>query len=107
MIKPLSAIFSPREKTRHRWSVASRTIAGTLGAYAVTALGTVAVSLVLAALGVTRSEAVTAATLASYAVFAVVAMAVFHAASPMRAWALLIGAAVPLSLIVWFLGPAR
>lgn len=103
MMKPLSAIVS----ARHRWSVASRTLAGTLGAYGVTALGTVALSLVLAAFGMVRAEAVTAATLASYAVFAVIAMAVFHAASPARAWCWLIGAAVPLALICWLLGAPR
>ena len=44
---------------RRRWSVASRTLAGTLGAYGVTAMGTAALSLVLAALGMDRAEAVT------------------------------------------------
>lgn len=103
MIKPLTALFA----ARHRWSVASRTLAGTLGAYGVTALGTVALSLVLAALGMARAEAVTAATLASYAVFAIIAMAVFHAASPARAWAWLVGVAVPLALLTWLLTATR
>ena len=92
---------------RRRWSVASRTLAGTLGAYGVTAMGTAALSLVLAALGMDRAEAVTAATLASYAVFAAIAIAVFHAASPARAWGGLLAAAAPLGLICWLLATPR
>ncbi|WP_221889490.1 hypothetical protein [Sphingomonas sp. IC081] len=92
---------------RRRWTVASRTLAGTLGAYGVTAIGTAALSLVLAALGMDRAEAVTAATLASYAVFAVIAIAVFHAASPARAWGGLLAAAAPLGLICWLLATPR
>lgn len=101
MLKSVTALLAPHEGARHRWSVASRTVAGTLGAYAVTALATVALSLVLAALGMVRVEAVTAATLASYAIFACVAMTVFHARSAGRAWLGLVAAALPLALLAW------
>ena len=99
------SIFSTA--ARHRWSVASRTLAGTLGAYVVAALATVALSLVLAGCGMARSEAVTAATLASFILFAAIAMTVFHASSPARAWRGLALAAMPLALTVWLLLPAQ
>lgn len=67
------------DPARARWAVAVRVLAGTLGAYGLAALVTVALSLALAALGMNRVEAVHAATLASFAIFAVIAMVVFHA----------------------------
>lgn len=88
---------------RPRLAVASRTIAGTLGAYGLTSLITVALSLLLAQAGMARTEAVIAATLVSFAVFALIAMAVFHAANATRAWLWLIGAAVPIGLAIWVL----
>ncbi|HUD28895.1 MAG TPA: hypothetical protein VMQ93_08490 [Novosphingobium sp.] len=91
---------------RHRLSVAARTLAGTLGAYGATVQVTVAASLVLARLGMARVEAVTAATLASFAVFAAISMAVFHARSVARAWLWLAATALPLALLGWLLGPA-
>lgn len=98
-----SALVS--EKAHHRWSVASRVLAGTLGAYGVASLVTVALSLVLARFGMDRVEAVIAATLASYAIFAIIAMAVFHARSAVHAWGWLIGLVVPLALLSWALMP--
>jgi hypothetical protein len=91
---------------RHRLSVAARTLAGTLGAYALTVQVTVAASLLLARIGMDRVEAVTAATLASFAVFAAISMAVFHAHSVARAWLWLVAAALPLALLARVLGPA-
>lgn len=99
------SIFSAA--ARQRWSVASRSIAGTLGAYGVASLATVALSLGLASCGMARSEAVIAATLASFIIFAVIAMTVFHASTPARAWRGLSLAALPLMLVVWLLLPAR
>jgi hypothetical protein len=90
-----------------RWSVAARTLAGTLGAYALASLITVALSLALARLGMVRVEATTAATLASYAIFAAIAMSVFHARSAAKAWLGLVIAALPLALAIWLLMPAR
>jgi len=83
-----------------------RTLAGTLGAYGLTAQITVAASLLLSRFGMTRVEAVTAATLASFAVFAVISMAVFHAHSVLRACLWLAGASVPLALLGWVMAPA-
>lgn len=90
-----------------RWSVASRTVAGTLGAYGLTSLATIALSLLLGALGMASAQAVIAATLASFAIFAFVAMAVFHAQSARRAWQGLVLAAAPLGMLLWLLWPQR
>lgn len=89
---------------RERWSVAARVLAGTLGAYALTALVTVALSRLLVGAGVSAVEAVTGATLASFALFAIAAMAVFHARSAARAWAWLAILAVPCGLVVVLTG---
>jgi len=93
------------EQTRGRWSIAFRTIAGTLGAYCLTSLVTVALSLLLARIGMDRVEAVTAATLASFAIFAVIIMMAFHARSAARAWGWLLSFAVPTGLAVVLMIP--
>lgn len=91
------------EQARGRWSVALRVVAGTLGAYALTSLVTVALSLLLVRIGVNRVEAVTAVTLASFAIFAVIAIAAFHARSAARAWGWLIVLAMPPALALLLL----
>ncbi|OYX65173.1 MAG: hypothetical protein B7Y88_10785 [Sphingomonadales bacterium 32-64-17] len=93
------------KQARIRSSVLARSLAGTLGAYGVSSLFTAALSLVLARIGMDRVEAVTAATLLSFAVFALIAMAVFHARSAARAWMWLIAIAVPTGLAVLALLP--
>jgi len=72
------------QQARGHWSVAFRIVAGAFGAYTLTSLVTVALSLLLARIGMGPVEAVTAATLASFAIFAGVAMAAFHARSAAR-----------------------
>lgn len=98
-------MISLRPSARRRWSVLSRILAVTLGAYALTSLVTVALSLLLARIGMDRVEAVTAATLASFAIFALIAMMSFHARSAARAWAWLLSVSVPTGLIVLLLMP--
>lgn len=85
-----------------RLSTPSRVLAGTLGAYGVTSLATVALSLALVRLGTPKVEAVTAATLASFLIFAMIAMAVFHARSATRSWAWLAGGALVFG-VIWLL----
>ncbi|MET0273296.1 MAG: hypothetical protein ABW360_09920 [Phenylobacterium sp.] len=87
------------ETARGRWSVAFRTLAGTLGAYGLTSLAVVVASLLAARLGLAKAEAVTAATLASFALFAAVAMAIFHVPSAARAWGWLAVASVTLGAV--------
>lgn len=71
---------------RPRLSMILRVLAGTAGAYGVTALMTAALARLLAWMGMDRVEAVIASTLASFAIFAVAAMATFHARTLVRAW---------------------
>jgi len=78
-----------------RWSVVSRVLAGTLGAYGLAALATATLSLLLATMGMGRVEAVIAATLPSFAIFSVAAMTAFHARSALRAWSWLAVFALP------------
>jgi drug/metabolite transporter (DMT)-like permease len=98
-MRPLSAA------ARARWAVTARVVAGTLGAFAHTTLATTALSLVLAALGVTRADAVTIALMASSIVFALISLSAFHARDPFRAWMWLAGTAVPLAVLTWALLP--
>jgi hypothetical protein len=93
------------EQGRLRWSAAFRIVGGTLGSYALTSLFTIALSLLLATLGMDRVEAVTTATLASFAIFAGLSMAVFHARSTRQAWGWLFGLAAPLGLLSWLVMP--
>lgn len=86
-----------------RWSVASRTVAGTLGAYALTSLLVVALSRLLARGGINGVEAVTTASLASFLLFAIIAITTFHARSATRAWAWQIGTALPAVILILLL----
>jgi hypothetical protein len=91
-----------KSSAKQRLSTTSRALAGTLGAYAVTSLTTVVLSLLLARTGLNRVEAVTAATLPCFAVFAVIALAAFHGRTATRVWAWLAVAAAILGAL-WLL----
>ena len=90
---------------RRRWLIAARVLAATLGGYAVISLLTLTAPLVLGRLGVDQAEALLAVTTASFPVYAAIVMAVFHARSAMRAWALLAATAFILGAAVWCLLP--
>ena len=92
---------------QHRLSVTSRVLAGTLGAYVLTVQITVVLSFLLSRIGLTKVEAVTAATLTSFAVFAALSMAVFHASHVTRAWIWLVATGAPLALTGYILGPVQ
>lgn len=92
-------------KPVYRWSVASRALAAIAGGYALTSLIVLLLSLALPWVGVSQAEAVLASTILSFLIYTAIIMAVFHARSAGRAWALLIGAGVPLGLVVWLLLP--
>jgi len=93
------------DPARARWGVTFRVLAGTLGAYGLASIATVALSLVMAALGMDRVEAVYAATIASFAIFAAIAIAAFYARSAGRAWGWLLAFTVPLAVLSWMLMP--
>jgi hypothetical protein len=77
---------------RHSLPIISRVLAAITGGYAVTSLLTLALTLMLAALGVNQAQALLAATTGSFLVWAAIIMAVFHARSALRAWLWLAGA---------------
>ncbi len=82
----------------HGLSVTARILAAVAGGYALTSLITFALSRLLPRAGMLQSEAVLAATIASFPIYAVIVMAVFHARSARRAWLGLIAGAVPCAL---------
>lgn len=92
-------------RAQARLAITARVIAGTLGAYGVTVLGAIALSLLLALAGMDRAQAVIASALASFAIFVAISVAVFHARSATRAWIALMVTAVPLALVDFFLSP--
>lgn len=79
-------------------AIASRVIAGTLGAFALGALATTVLSLVLARLGITPSDAVTIALMTGPVILALLSLSVFHARNALRAWVWLIAGAIPLTI---------
>jgi len=83
--------------TPSRLSVLSRVVAAFGGGYVLVSVLTVAASLVLAMMGVNKAEAVLATTIASFLIYALIIMAVFHARSATRAWIGILIATVPLA----------
>lgn len=85
----------------YRAAVLGRVLLAALGGYAVAALATGLFALVLP---MPRSEAVTTATLLSFAVMVAVVVAVFAARSLARAAALVLGLGAPLAGGLWLAG---
>lgn len=83
--------------SRYRLAVFSRILAAFGGGYILTSLAVVLLSLCLPG---GRASAVVSATMAGFLVYALVVMAVFHARNVVRAWVWIIGASVPLTLLV-------
>lgn len=86
--------------TGKRAAVTSRVLAGTLGAYLVTALMATAASILLIGLGVDPVETVAALLISSFVVLASISLAVFHAHNVKRAWFGLGLTAVPCGLVI-------
>ena len=82
------------EAARDRWGVASRVLAAAAGGYALTALATAVLALLLPLAGMSRPEAVLAATLASFTFYVMAVLWAFIARTALRAWLGLAGAAV-------------
>lgn len=96
--------MSSRSKTmsaRYRWAVASRVAAAMLGGYALTSAATVLVSLLWP---IPQAQAVMAATMLSFTVYALVIIWAFHAASIKRVWAVMLIGTAALSALAWLLG---
>jgi len=82
----------------YRLSTTSRFIAAALGGYGLTSLLSIALALLAASLGMNKAEAALAMTMASFPIYAVIVMAVFHARTATRAWLYLAIAAIPPAL---------
>ncbi|WCM92031.1 DUF3649 domain-containing protein [Acidovorax sp. NCPPB 2350] len=80
---------------RYRLAIASRSMAAVLGGYALAAAGAAAFSLVLA-LAMPRVEAVLAATMLSWLVYAVAVGWAFYARTAWSAWGGVLGPALAL-----------
>lgn len=78
---------------RYRWSVASRVLAAALGGYALTSSLTVLLSLVWP---LPKGQAVLAASMLSFTLYAVAVIWVFSVRSATRAW---LGMLIPTALI--------
>jgi Protein of unknown function (DUF3649) len=83
-----------------RGQLASRVLAAVVGGYAFTSLLTVVVSVLLPQLGVPRAQAVLAASMVSFFVYAAVILGVFHARSAAQAWRGLLLSSLPLTLVL-------
>lgn len=93
------------QRLRRSFPMISRILAATVGGYAVTSLLTLALPLILAALGIDQAQALLGATTGSFLLWTAIIMAVFHARSALRAWTVLAVAAAPLIVIVFTLLP--
>lgn len=97
--------YAAMQRIRRPLSIISRILAATFGGYAVTSLLTVALPLMLGALGINQAQALLAATTGSFLVWAAIIMAVFHARSAVWAWLWLVVASVPFALMIFVLWP--
>ena len=91
------------ETTRHRARVASRVLAAALGGYAVMALATAVLALLLPRLGGTRAEGVLTASMLSFVCYASAVMWAFATRSATRAWFGLGALALCLGAALWLL----
>ncbi|QMV75083.1 iron transporter [Comamonas piscis] len=87
---------------RYRLAVASRVLAALLGGYAVAALISAALTVLLLQTGMaTRPQAVVWTSLLSFALYAAAAIWVFATRSATRAWTVLCAVAAPCALLLW------
>ena len=85
----------------HRWSIASRVLAATVGGYVFTAVSSAALAQCLPLIaGVSRAQGVLIATLLSFVTYTVVALAVFCSRSASRSWAWLVIAGLSAALML-------
>ena len=89
-----------KEETRYRWMVASRVFIAAIGGYALTSAATIFLAMVWP---LPKAQAVMAATMVSFVLYAVVVIWVFSVASARRAWIGVIGATLVLSVIDWLM----
>ncbi|XOZ32795.1 hypothetical protein ACMDCT_11290 [Halomonadaceae bacterium KBTZ08] len=93
---------TPEQRLRYRLAVASRVLAAVIGGYTLTSAITVLLALVWP---LPRAEAVAAATLLSFALYAVVILWIFSAQNLRTVWGVLILATGASSVLAWALLP--
>jgi hypothetical protein len=91
-----------RRSWRYRSNVAARTLAGTVGAYAVAALFGAALARILP---MERLDATLIATLLAFLVAPAVTVWAYLARGPWRAVIGVIGLAASLAAVAWYAGP--
>ncbi|MFC3443674.1 DUF3649 domain-containing protein [Sphingobium rhizovicinum] len=87
------------------WPLLSRIMAAVIGGYVLASALALLATLALPWLGVSTADALHAATMASFLLYAAIIMAVFHASSATRAWLGLVAVAAPAGLILWIVQP--
>ncbi len=88
------------EEARYRWMVASRVLIAAVGGYALTSVATIFLALVWP---LPKAQAVMAATMLSFALYAIVVIWVFSVGSAKRAWLGVLLPAIVLAGIDWFM----
>ena len=87
-------------KTSSPWPLIARILAAAPGGYALTALITLVLSLLMHRIGIGKAEAVLTSTMTSFLLYTGIIMAIFHTRTARRAWIGLIIAAVPCGVII-------
>ena len=95
-------IASLSERARYRWRVASRVLAAVFGGYAFTSAATVLLALVWP---LPKAEAVAAATMLSFALYAVVILWIFAVKRLRTLWLGLVAATAFCAGMSWWLLP--
>ncbi|PIB94603.1 hypothetical protein CSW62_08345 [Caulobacter sp. FWC2] len=85
-------------ETRERLDIAARAVAAIPGGYLVTSL---VVGLLARGLPMAPSEAATTATLASFAIYAVIILLAFSARRTLTVWAWMTSAVMVLGAVLW------
>lgn len=90
----------PSPDARGVVSLLARAVAAVVGGYLLSVGATIALTVLLSWLGVSMVEAVLGGTMASFLLYAVIVMAVFHARTARRAWLGLLVAATPCGVVI-------
>jgi hypothetical protein len=85
---------------KYRLSVAARAVVAVGGGYLFVSLLTIAAALLLPRFGINQAQTMLAMSMASFVVYAVIIMAVFHARSIMRAVVALAIACLPFIITI-------
>ncbi|MCJ2188821.1 iron transporter [Novosphingobium beihaiensis] len=85
---------------RYRWAVASRAAAAFLGGYALTSAATIVLALLWP---VPKAQGVFAASMLSFALYAIVILWAFHCPSVKRVWTVMLIGTAGLSALAWLL----